>query len=169
MKSFAILSVLMAFSFAHAGTLDIQAASRVFVLPVDLSTCQSATSTVAAPSFEVKPISYQWNSADTSLLIQYIQVIVEGPELAQPYKCVISGDELKTTLYPIQNAVIGAGDSSVYRSSCGLRCGGLPLAPNVEFAFLHGKVTVVGLEYGEGPELKKVATEVPVSFQYTSL
>ena len=175
LKSFSLLILLglSALSCKSASSDDTQlklvVANRVTILPVDLSTCKSATSTVAAPSFEIKPISYQWQGTN-DLTIQYISIEVSGGNLSSSYKCVISGDELKTTLYPATDAVFPGGKAdTIYKSTCGLRCGGVPIPNNVSNAYLTGRVKVVGMQVDADGITSAVSATADVNLEYTAL
>lgn len=139
------------------------------VLPVPIHSCKAdptEAEDIASPSFAFTTFNFTWNGAN-DMKISYIQIDFKNGTLASgKYQCIIAGEELAAVLNPKQAGITG-GDTTTYKSTCGIRCGGMAFNSSIASAYLVGTAKVVGTEVDAEGNATPVVTETEVQLQYT--
>lgn len=139
-------------------------------LPVDNKSCKGSadgTNDLPAPSFAFNTFQYQWNGTNFYKMAYVDITIKSGLLQGGKYQCIITGDELTAVLGVAQAPGINGGDTTSYKSNCGIRCGGLNILDTVSSAYLVGTAKIVGTETDADGNAEPVVTEVDVAVQYT--
>lgn len=176
MRFYSLVSVLL-FSVASLGAqLDLQLKSDyVLLLNATTKSCQQLYSgtgsfdDIASTYGSIPQMSLSW-SGPSNLTVHYIQVSLQGPELAgQEYRAVLGGDQLRYTWYAStadQFRDVELQKNESQQNACPVKFGSVfPINRSLD-ARGTGSILVYGTFQNEAGFTEGITATAPFQFEY---
>ena len=161
-----VLTVMMGLQVQAVSDLQVVTTpADPYILPVAMQSCFNASHNnaaydVPANSFEIRHINMDWNGTG-DLKISHVEVRLPETSANSAYRCVIAAQELAAVFGDDPSAYSGGSVSN----QCPIRCGGVPVKPDVGSSLIPGIIRIYGVVDDNG-NIQSRIFDAPISLNY---